>query len=78
MKRYRVPARNQALILAAFQEEGWPLYIDDPLPPAGEQDPKHRLQATVKSLNRNQQTPLLRFHGNGNGQQIFWETVRSQ
>ncbi len=69
--------RNQALILTAFQEEGWPQYIDDPLPPAGEQDPKHRLQATVKSLNRNQQAAVIRFHGNGNGLQVFWEAVEA-
>ena len=31
VKRYRVPAKNQSLVLTAFQEEGWPGYIDDPL-----------------------------------------------
>ena len=36
---------------------------------------KHRLQATVKSLNRNQVAPLIRFHGNGNGLQVYWEVV---
>ncbi len=78
VKRYRVPARNQALILEAFQEDGWPQHIDDPLPPEGEQDPKHRLQATVKSLNRNQLAPLIRFHGNGNGLQVYWEVVPAE
>ena len=75
VKRYRVPAANQELILAAFQEEGWPQFIDDPLPPRDELDPKRRLQATIKSLNRNQLVPLIRFHGNGNGLQIYWEAV---
>jgi hypothetical protein len=78
IKRYRVPAQNQALILAAFQEEGWPEFIDDPLPPEGEQDPKQRLQATVKSLNRNQLVPLVRFHGNGNGLRVYWDIVQSE
>src|SRR6185312_7853921 len=43
VKRYRVPAPNQELILAAFEEEGWPQLIDDPLPPQDELDPKRRL-----------------------------------
>ncbi|HEV7225374.1 MAG TPA: hypothetical protein VGN42_21895 [Pirellulales bacterium] len=75
VKRYRVPAPNQELILAAFEEEGWPQLIDDPLPPQDELDPKRRLQATIKSLNRNQLAPLIRFHGNGNGLQVYWEAV---
>jgi hypothetical protein len=76
IKRYRVPAPNQELILSAFQEEGWPEFLDDPLPPVDEQDPKHRLQVTIKSLNRNQVAALIRFHGNGNGLQVFWEVVQ--
>jgi hypothetical protein len=75
IKRYRVPAQNQALVLAAFQESGWPEFIDDPLPPAVGQDSKERLQATIKSLNRKQRTPLIRFHGNGDGQQVYWQAV---
>lgn len=75
VKRYRVPAENQALILSAFQEEGWPEFIDDPLPPEDGLDPKQRLQATVKSLNRNQLSPIIRFHGNGNGLQVYWEPI---
>src|SRR4029079_19770564 len=73
IKHYRVPAENQELILSAFQEEGWPHCIDDPLPQDGEVDPKQRLQATIKSLNRNQLVRLIRFHGNGNGSQVYWE-----
>jgi hypothetical protein len=34
VKRFRRPAKNQTLILDAFQEEGWPGRIDDPLPAA--------------------------------------------
>lgn len=75
VKRYRVPAKNQSLVLTAFQEEGWPGYIDDPLRPSHELDSKHRLQVTIKSLNRNQLTPLIKFHGNGSGLQIYWEAI---
>jgi hypothetical protein len=75
IKRYRVPAQNQELVLTAFQESGWPECIDDPLPPVPDQDCKERLQATIKSLNRNQLARAIRFHGNGNGQQVYWEGI---
>jgi hypothetical protein len=73
VKQFKVPAANQEAILAAFEEESWPPRIDDPLPPHGEQSPKRRLQETIKSLNRNQKRPLLRFLGDGSGQGVRWE-----
>ncbi len=73
IKRYRVPAHNQELILTAFQESGWPECIDDPLPPSPHHDSKERLQATIKSLNRSQNSRAIRFHGNGNGHQVYWQ-----
>lgn len=76
IKHFRVPAKNQELILTAFQEDGWPHCIDDPLSPDREVDPKQRLQATIKSLNRNQLVRLIRFHGNGNGLQVYWEVIQ--
>ena len=73
VKRFRVPAPSQEVILAAFEEEGWPPRIDDPLPPRGDQCTKRRLQETIKSLNRNQRHPLLRFLGDGSGQGVIWD-----
>lgn len=78
IKRYRVPAQNQELVLTAFQESGWPEFIDDPLRPAADQDSKERLQATIKSLNRNQLARSISFHGNGNGQQVYWKAIASE
>ena len=75
VKRFRVPAPSQEVILAAFEEESWPARIDDPLPPRGDQCPKRRLQETIKSLNRNQRYPLLRFLGDGNARGVLWEYV---
>src|SRR5262249_31861554 len=43
VKRFTQPADNQELLLAAFEEEGWPPCLDDPLPPQGDLDPKRRL-----------------------------------
>ena len=75
VKQFKVPAVNQERILAAFEEEGWPCHIDDPLPPSPDQDPKRRLHDTINSLNRNQKRALLRFVGNGSGQGIRWELL---
>jgi len=75
VKQFKVPAANQERILAAFEEDGWPIRIDDPLPPGSDQDPKRRLHDTINSLNRNQKRHLLRFIGDGTGQGIRWELV---
>lgn len=75
VKRFKWPAMNQETLLAAFQEEGWPIRIDDPLPPKAEQDPKRRLHDTIKSLNRNQQDRLIRFKGDGTGEGARWELI---
>lgn len=75
VKQYRVPSRNQEAVLSAFQEEGWPPCIDDPLPPSGDQHPKHRLHATIRCLNANQENRLIRFRGNGTGQGVLWEPI---
>ncbi len=46
VKRLDIRATNQIAILAAFQEEGWPPRIDDPLHPNGA-DGKSRLRSTI-------------------------------
>jgi hypothetical protein len=74
VKSYRVPSPNQELILSVFEEEGWPEFVDDPLPPVDELEPHRRLQATVKSLNRKQVNKLIRFRGNG-GMKVFWKVM---
>jgi hypothetical protein len=73
IKQFKVPAPNQELILSAFQEEHWPVRIDDPLPQQPGLDPKRRLHETVTSLNRHQRNPLLRFLGDGSGTGVRWE-----
>jgi hypothetical protein len=75
VKQFKVPALNQEIILAAFEEEGWPVRIDDPLPPRPKQDPKRRLHDTINSLNRNQKQRLLRFLGDGSGQGVRWTLI---
>ncbi|NLX97026.1 MAG: hypothetical protein GXY83_12700 [Rhodopirellula sp.] len=75
VKQFKVPAANQERILAAFEEEDWPVKIDDPLPPHCEQDPKRRLHDTINSLNRNQKHRLIRFTGDGSGQGVRWSLL---
>lgn len=76
VKRFRQPAGNQELILIAFEEEGWPWRIDDPLPTLHGQDPRVRLHDAIKCLNRNQVHRLLRFRGDGTGEGVTWEFIR--
>lgn len=72
VKRFKWRARNQELVLAAFEEENWAARIDDPLTPQPAQDPKRRLHDTIKCLNRRQVNNLVRFHGDGTGEGVKW------
>jgi hypothetical protein len=72
VKRFRVPAQNQELILSAFEEERWPAHLDDPLPPESGLDPKRCLHDTIKGLNRNQSHRALHFEGDGTGRGLCW------
>lgn len=77
VKQYRLPSPNQVAILTAFQEEGWPHRIDDPIPPSPEQDPKRRLHDTIKCLNRHQLASLICFRGDGTGEGVLWEWIEA-
>jgi len=72
IKRFRVPAENQEIILAVFEESDWPDCIEDPLPPKPELDSKRRLHDAIRALNRSQRHPRIVFFGNGNGWSIRW------
>lgn len=73
VKRFKLPSANQETLLMAFQEEGWPPRIDDPLPPRPNQDSKMRLHNAIKGLNRHQKCRLVRFMGDGTGEGVLWE-----
>jgi hypothetical protein len=72
VKRFRQPAENQELILAAFEEDGWPPRIDNPLASDGDTDAVDRLHDAVKKLNR-QAKRLIRFRSDGRGTGVLWE-----
>ena len=52
IKQFRVPSSNQETIFAAFEEEGWPERIYDPLIPKKGIAIKRRVAETIKSMNR--------------------------
>lgn len=76
IKKFRRPAANQTTILTAFEEDGWPARIDNPLSPTRDNNDAERLQEAIRRLNHCQQTPLLRFHGDGSGEGVTWEIAR--
>jgi len=76
VKQFKLPSPCQETILTAFQEEGWPPRIDDPLPPKAELDPRERLHNTIKALNRHQKQRLLKIKGDGTGEGIMWEAIQ--
>jgi hypothetical protein len=73
VKQFRQSSPNQERVLQAFQEEGWPPAIDDPLPHRPGTDPKWRLKSTIQSLNSHQTNRALRFRGDGSGERVLWE-----
>ena len=75
VKRFRVPAGNQELILRAFEEEGWPPHLDDPLPPAPDIEAKKRIHDAIYRLNNRQQARLLLFLGDGTGHGVNWRQI---
>ena len=72
VKQFHVPARNQELILSAFQQDDWPESIDDPLTFEIDIDPKTRLNDAIYRLNHKQIACLIRFHVNGHGRSVHW------
>ena len=75
VKRFRVPSPNQELVLAAFEEEGWPRHVDDPLPPSEGNVAYRRLHDAIRNLNQRQVNPVLRFKGDGRARGVCWEAL---
>jgi hypothetical protein len=68
-------AVNQEVVLLAFEEEGWPRAIDDPLPGVDGLDPRQRLKDTVTRLNHCQREVLMVFHRCGRSSRVWWEVA---
>lgn len=73
LKQLAANASTQRLVLEAFEEDGWPGRIDDPLPPKRSLLPAARLRETVRNLNRGLRPGTIRFHSDGTGTGICWQ-----
>ena len=72
IKHFPRPARIVGLILASFEELGWPRHLDDPLSAiVGTLEPR-RLRGVVEDFNRRLDVPLIRFEMAGTGKGITW------
>ena len=72
VKVFRKYARNQELLLGAFEESGWAEEIDDPLPHSLDIIPEERLREAVKRLNRSVAAGTIRFGVCGKGRRAYW------
>ena len=78
VKRFRRHAANQEALLDAFEEQGWSLHIDDPLPPKNELDPKERLREAVRALNENHRVQgVLKFEMDGTGEGVVYLVIEA-
>ena len=75
VKRFGRSSPNQEAVLQAFEEQGWPYRIDDPLPYCDKVVPKVRLHDTIRWLNLKHECRLLRFLGDGTGEGVCWKLV---
>ena len=73
VKTFRQRAPNQRCVLNAFEEEGWPPRIDDPLSHKRDTDPRERLSETVRGLNYNS---MVLFEMDGTGTGVLWKITR--
>ena len=75
VKLFRWPAQNQEALLNAFQAQGWPTMIADPLPEDPKICAKRRLHDTIKCLNRRRIQKLIKFRGDGTGRGVKLELM---
>ncbi|MEQ8791702.1 MAG: hypothetical protein RIC55_35895 [Pirellulaceae bacterium] len=68
-------AASQFPILEAFQLEGWPEHILNPLGIGRKDAPgKDRLREALKALNSGISKGIISFHGDGTGDGVRWQT----
>jgi hypothetical protein len=72
--RLAKPAKNQRAILNAFERNGWPSWIANPIEPTYPKDENQRLGDAVYGLNRSLGPDApLQFRRDGQGKGVFWE-----
>ena len=69
-KHFPQPEQDECLVLAAFEKEGWPGRIHDPLPSKPDADARQRLADKARRLN--EQNPFLRFELDAASLAMVW------
>ena len=72
VKRVRPDGANQRAVLDAFQAQGWPAFVADPLTHCRGIRVKTRLRQTIRSLNERLAGPF-RFRAGGPLRGVLWE-----
>jgi hypothetical protein len=68
VRRVSSRAENMRRILGAFQESGWPHFVDNPLPGGAD---SQKLREAVRNLNKG--LSALRFLADGSATGILWQ-----
>jgi hypothetical protein len=72
IKQFVRAAKDQMLILDAFQESGWPRRIDDPLSAHPRMSRREHLRKTLWKLNRLLPSGSIRFQIEPDGRGVSW------
>ena len=75
VQEFRQPSSRQVAVLSAFQSQGWPPRIDDPLNAADAAEVHGLLHFTIQNLNRNQLRKLIHFSGDGTRRGVCWRLL---
>jgi hypothetical protein len=76
VKEFQAKARNQLVIVSAFDTQGWPRQIDNPLDSGGPAQRAQALADAVHGLNRNLRAKVIRFHTAEKGASVRYELLR--
>ncbi|SRR5579884_4018611 len=71
LRRVRIDAVYLRCLLDAFEQQGWPEWIANPLPHQPGMSRKQRLRQTLENLNRGMHLPGIRFHADKGG--VRWQ-----
>ena len=75
VKRLRQQADVQEIVLRAFQRQGWPRALKNPLPKGPTIPLETRLHYAIRGLMNAQKDARIRFFRNGTACTICWEAV---
>ncbi|MDA0808491.1 MAG: hypothetical protein O2983_09030 [Planctomycetota bacterium] len=73
LKRLIKSSENQQIVLDVFEEMGWPVQIEDPIPPKPFFVHAERVRETCRRLNKAQIHPLMHFRASPSREVILWE-----